>query len=355
MQAIAIAGSARGPARAVASCAAMAGTMAAMVSDGPGKGLRLARLPLPQVGEHDVLLKVAACGVCRTDLHILDGELPPHASPLVPGHEIVGTVVARGERAGRFPIGQRLGVPWLAGTCRHCDYCLAGRENLCDLAQFTGYDKNGGYAQYVAADERYCFCLPDRYDDLHAAPLLCAGLIGYRAYARAGSPGPLGLYGFGAAAHIITQLAVHLGREVYAFTRPGDQRSQQFARTLGAAWAGDASVRPPAMLGAAIIFAPDGALLPIALAASRKGADIVLAGIHMSDIPSMPYQRLWGERCVRSVANLTRADGEAFFGLASRFALQLVAVPFALENANEALAALREGRFDGAAVLLPPP
>lgn len=332
----------------------MARTMAAMVSDGPGKVLRHARLPIPEVGEHDILLRVAACGVCRTDLHILDGELPPHASSLVLGHEIVGIVENRGALAKRFAVGQRVGVPWLGWSCNRCDYCTSGRENLCDLARFTGYDRNGGYAEYTVADDRYCFALPEQYDDLHAAPLLCAGLIGYRAYAKAGTSGSLGIYGFGAAAHIITQIAVHHGREVYAFTRPGDLRSQQFARSLGAAWAGDTRSAPPMPLNAAIIFAPDGALLPLALAASKKGADIVCAGIHMSDIPSMPYQRLWGERCVRSVANLTRADGEAFFALASRVELNIVPVPFPLKDANAALSALREGSFDGAAVLQPP-
>jgi propanol-preferring alcohol dehydrogenase len=328
-------------------------TMAAMVCDGPGQPLRAARLPIPAVGERDVLIRVSACAVCRTDLHIVDGELAQHKRPVVPGHEIVGRVVSAGRSATRFATGQRVGVPWLGGTCRHCRYCMTQRENLCDHPVFTGYDRDGGYAEYAAADEDYCFALPERYDDLHAAPLLCAGLIGYRAYAMAGADGPLGIYGFGAAAHIITQLAVQLGRTVYAFTRQGNTRSQHFARSLGAAWAGDSEQAPPALLDAAIIFAPDGALVRQALAASAKGATVVCAGIHMSDIPLLPYSLLWGERCVRSVANLTRSDGERFFALAGKHQLTVHVTPYALAAANEALAALRAGRFDGAAVLVP--
>jgi propanol-preferring alcohol dehydrogenase len=328
-------------------------TMAAMVCDGPGRVLRAARLPIPTVGERDVLIRVAACAVCRTDLHIIDGDLAPHKRPVVPGHEIVGTVVGAGRSAKRFALGQRVGVPWLGGTCRHCRYCLAQRENLCDQPVFTGYDRDGGFAEYAAADEDYCFALPERYDDLHAAPLLCAGLIGYRAYAMAGAEGPLGIYGFGAAAHIITQLAVQMGRTVYAFTRQGDARSQEFARLLGAAWAGASGQAPPALLDSAIIFAPDGALVRQALAVSAKGATVVCAGIHMSDIPPLPYPLLWGERCVRSVANLTRADGERFFALADQYELKVTVTPYALADANEALAALRAGSFDGAAVLVP--
>jgi propanol-preferring alcohol dehydrogenase len=329
------------------------GTMAAMLCDGPGRPLRAARLPLAALGERDILVRVTACGVCRTDLHIVDGELPPHKTPVVPGHEIVGAVVAAGSAAARFAPGQRVGIPWLGGTCRHCRYCLAARENLCDQPLFTGYDRDGGYAEYAAADADYAFALPARYDDAHAAPLLCAGLIGYRAYAMAGAGGALGIYGFGAAAHIITQLAVHMGRTVYAFTRPGDDRSQQFARSLGAAWAGDAGQAPPVPLDAAIIFAPAGALVRDALAASAKGATVVCAGIHMSEIPPLPYALLWGERCVRSVANLTRADGERFLALAGQYALSVQVTPFALADANLALAALRSGSFDGAAVLVP--
>ena len=332
----------------------MASTMQAIRID-RANTLQAARVALPAVGDDDVLLQVAACGVCRTDLHILDGDLPAHARPLIPGHEIVGRVVAAGKHARRFATGQRVGVPWLGWTCGTCAYCLAGRENLCERARFTGYDRDGGYAQYAAADERFCFALPDRYDDAHAAPLLCAGLIGYRAYAMAAGDGPIGLYGFGAAAHIITQVAVHQGRTVYAFTRPGDSRSQQFARALGAAWAGASGDKPPHPLGAAIIFAPVGALVPLALAASAKGATIVCAGIHMSEIPSMPYALLWGERSVRSVANLTRKDGEDFFRLAAEHELRTVPVRFPLAAAADALSDLRQGRFDGAAVLIPAP
>ncbi len=328
-------------------------TMAAMLCERPGQPLRAARLPLPSLGEHDILVKVSACGVCRTDLHIVDGELAPHKAPVVPGHEIVGTVVAAGSAAARFAPGQRVGIPWLGGSCGHCRYCLGERENLCDRPVFTGYDRDGGYAEYAAADAAYAFALPACYDDVHAAPLLCAGLIGYRAYAMAGAEGTLGIYGFGAAAHIITQLAVQMGRTVYAFTRPGDARSQQFARSLGAAWAGEACQAPPAPLDAAIIFAPAGVLVRDALAASAKGATVVCAGIHMSDIPSLPYALLWGERCVRSVANLTRADGERFLALAGQYPLSVQATPFALADANAALAALRSGSVDGAAVLVP--
>ncbi len=328
-------------------------TMHAMVLDMPQTPLRATSLPIPSPSVHEILLRVTACGVCRTDLHILDGDLPPHKSPLILGHEVVGTVVACGERASRFPIGERVGVPWLAGSCRHCGYCLGQRENLCDDAIFTGYDRDGGYAEYAVADARYCFRLPERYDDMHAAPLLCAGLIGYRAYAMTGTARRLGLYGFGAAAHIIAQVACAQGKEIYAFTRPGDLRSQAFARTLGAAWAGGADAAPPALLDAAIIFAPDGALVPQALAATCKGATVVCAGIHMRDIPGFPYALLWGERTLRSVANLTRADGEAFFRVAEQIDIKTSPVAFALRDANHALASLREGRFDGAAVLVP--
>lgn len=333
---------------------AVTGTMDAMLVDRTG-ALHQARVPLPALGEHDVLLEVAACGVCRTDLHIIDGDLPAHGRPRIPGHEIVGRVVSMGRGARRFALGQRLGVPWLGSACGRCSFCLAGRENLCDTARFTGYDRDGGYAQYAAADERFCFALPERYDDVHAAPLLCAGLIGYRAYVAAGEDDPIGMYGFGAAAHIMTQLAVQLGRTVYAFTRPGDVHSQQFARSLGAAWAGASGDQPPHPLGAAIIFAPVGELVPAALAASAKGATIVCAGIHMSDIPSMPYALLWGERSVRSVANLTRKDGEDFFRLAEQHVLRTVPVRFPLAAAGDALNDLRHGRFDGAAVLMPTP
>lgn len=329
------------------------GTMLAMVLDAPGTPLRQARLPIPFPSEHEILLRVTACGVCRTDLHIADGELPMHKTALIPGHEVVGMVVHTGELAHQFEVGERVGVPWLAGSCGHCRYCRAQRENLCDRAIFTGYDRDGGYAEYALADARYCFSLPDRYDDRHAAPLLCAGLIGYRAYVMTGAAQRLGLYGFGAAAHIIAQVARAQGKEVYAFTRAGDLRSQNFARSLGANWAGAAGDELPVRLDAAIIFAPDGALVPQALAATGKGATVVCAGIHMRDIPAFPYALLWEERVLRSVANLTRADGEAFFNLARQVEIKTAPVAFALSDANRALASLREGRFDGAAVLLP--
>lgn len=329
------------------------GSMHAMLLDTPHAPLRSACVPTPAPGADEVLIHVTACGVCRTDLHIADGELPLHKTPLIMGHEVVGVVIEVGSQMRHFAIGDRIGVPWLGGSCCHCDFCDAGRENLCDDAHFTGYDRDGGYAEYAVADARYCFLLPARYDDLHAAPLLCAGLIGYRAYAMTGDAKRLGLYGFGAAAHIIAQVARQQGKQVYAFTRAGDLRSQQFALSLGAAWAGDSAAMPPVALDAAIIFAPLGALVPQALRATRKGATVVCAGIHMSDIPSFPYSLLWGERTVRSVANLTRADGEAFFALAEEIDIQSVPVPFALKDANQALAALRSGQFDGAAVLVP--
>jgi len=328
-------------------------TMMAMLLEAPGAPLRASRLPVPRPADDEVLIKVGACGVCRTDLHIVDGDLAPHLLPLVPGHEVVGTVVLAGAAVDRFEVGQRVGIPWLGGTCGHCPYCDSARENLCDSPVFTGYDRHGGYAEYAVADARYCFALPDSYDDVHAAPLLCAGLIGYRAYAMTGSAHRIGVYGFGAAAHIITQLALRQGREVYAFTRPGDSRSQQFALSLGANWAGASTDAAPALLDAAIVFAPDGALVPRALAASAKGAPVVCAGIHMRDIPGFPYSLLWGERSVRSVANLTRADGETFFALIAHYKVQTNPVVFALQDANAALDALREGSFDGAAVLVP--
>ncbi|WP_332879041.1 zinc-dependent alcohol dehydrogenase family protein [Massilia sp. S19_KUP03_FR1] len=324
--------------------------MSAMVLNAPATLLRQAQLAVPRARGHDILLKVGACGVCRTDLRVFDGELPAHLLPLVPGHEIVGKVVAMGDAAHRFRTGQRVGVPWLAGTCRLCAYCRDLRENLCAEATFTGYDRHGGFADYTLADERYCFALPDCYDDVHAAPLLCAGLIGYRAYAMVRSASRIGLYGFGAAAHILTQLAVHQGREIVAFTRPGDVRSQHFALSLGASWAGASNVMPPAPLDAAIIFAPDGALVPPALASVVRGGTVVCAGIHMSDIPAFPYALLWGER---TVANLTRADGEAFFALVSHGEIATVPVPYRLDEANDAVAALRAGKLDGAAVLVP--
>jgi propanol-preferring alcohol dehydrogenase len=330
-----------------------AGSMLAMQWQGPGQALRQVRLPIPACGEDEVLLRVLACGVCRTDLHIVDAELPPHRLPVVPGHEIVGELVQAGARVDRFKVGQRVGVPWLGGTCGHCPYCRAARENLCDQPVFTGCDRDGGYAQYALADARYCLAIPARYDAAHAAPLLCAGLIGYRAYVMAGAGRRLGLYGFGAAAHLLAQVALAQGREVYAFTRPGDLRTQRFALSLGVAWAGDSDADAPVPLDAAIIFAPLGALVPAALAACAKGGTVVCAGIHMSAIPSFPYALLWQERCLRSVANLTRADGAAFLALADRLPLQTVVTTFPLAEANRALAAVRDGSIDGAAVLIP--
>ncbi|MCW5592962.1 MAG: zinc-dependent alcohol dehydrogenase family protein [Burkholderiales bacterium] len=318
----------------------------------PGGPLAAVRRAAPAPGAGEVLLEVSACGVCRTDLHIVDGELPDARLPLVPGHEVVGRVAALGPGAGRFRIGERVGVPWLGGACGHCGHCGHGRENLCDDAVFTGYHRDGGYARYAVADERFCLAIPEAYDDAHAAPLLCAGLIGYRAYAMAPGAARLGLYGFGAAAHLVAQVALAEGREVFAFTRPGDARSRDFARSLGCQWAGGSDSAPPTPLDAALIFAPVGSLVPAALAATAKAGVVVCAGIHMSDIPAFPYRLLWGERVVRSVANLTRADGEAFMALAGRTPLDARPVPYPLERANEALEDLRRGAFDGAAVLL---
>jgi alcohol dehydrogenase, propanol-preferring len=327
--------------------------MLAMLLEQPRQPLRAAQVPIPVPTDHEVLIRVSACGVCRTDLHILDSDLPPHKLPLILGHEVVGTIVEVGNSVDLVRTGDRVGVPWLAGTCGHCSFCASSHENLCDTAIFTGYDRDGGYAEYMVADAGYCFHLPDQYDDAHVAPLLCAGLIGYRAYSMIGSAKRLGLVGFGAAAHIIAQVALKQGREVYAFTRPGDIYSQDFALSLGATWAGDSSATAPALLDAVIIFAPDGALVPQALAATSKGATVVCAGIHMSDIPGFPYSLLWGERTICSVANLTRADGEAFFEIAGQVDIKTVPVIFPLHQANEALEALRRGRFDGAAVLMP--
>jgi propanol-preferring alcohol dehydrogenase len=291
--------------------------------------------------------------VCRTDLHIADGDLPELRSPVVPGHEIVGVVAEVGASVERFRIGDRVGVPWLGWTCGHCDYCTGGRENLCATARFTGYHLDGGYADEAVADARYCFALPDRYADAAAAPLLCAGLIGYRALVHAGDARRLGIYGFGAAAHIVAQVARWQGRELYAFTRPGDVDAQAFAKSLGAAWAGDSSQAPPEPLDAAILFAPVGALVPAALRAVAPGGTVVCAGIHMSDIPAFPYEILWGERTIRSVANLTRRDGEEFLAIAPQVPVRTEVETFALERANEALARLREGRITGAAVVVP--
>jgi len=327
-------------------------TYLAMRLPRPGRPLEAVRLGRRDPGPGEVRIAVGACGVCRTDLHIVDGELPPVHSPVVPGHEIVGRIEATGAGATRFRVGDRVGVPWLGGTCGHCGYCASHRENLCDTPVFTGYHRDGGYAECAIADERFCLALPDGYDDLHAAPLLCAGLIGFRAWRLAGKAQRVGLYGFGAAAHLLAQVARAEGREVFAFTRTGDTRSQDFARALGCAWAGDAGELAPAPLDAAILFAPAGELVPAALAATAKGGTVVCAGIHMSDIPAFPYRLLWGERTVRSVANLTREDGEAFLALAGRVAIDARPVPYRLERANEALDDLRRGAFDGAAVLV---
>jgi alcohol dehydrogenase, propanol-preferring len=328
--------------------------MRAMLLDRQRAPLREATIPTPVPGEGQVLLRVAACGICRTDLHVLDGDLTDPKLPLVLGHEIVGTVVDIGAGADRLALGSRVGVPWLGWTCGTCPYCLAGRENLCNGARFHGYTLDGGYAEYVVADARYCFSLPETVDDAHAAPLLCAGLIGHRALRAAGDVATIGLYGFGAAAHIVAQIARAEGRRVFAFTRPGDEEKQAFARALGAEWAGGSDELPPEPLGAAILFAPVGSLVPAALRAVDKGGIVVAAGIHMSEIPAFPYDILWQERVVRSVANLTRADGVEFFA-------QLARIPpvhtdiriYPDTDANLALDDLREGRFPGAAVLVP--
>ena len=330
-------------------------SMLAMTADTAGRRLAATRLPVPSVGTHDVLLKVLACGVCRTDLHVVDGDLAEHRPGVVPGHEIVGQVVALGPEASRFAMGDRVGVPWLGGACGQCSYCAMLRENLCDRPVFTGYDRDGGFAEYAAADERFCFALPPSYDDAHAAPLLCAGLIGFRAW-RMANENPvrrLGLYGFGAAAHIVCQVAVAQGQEVFAFTREGDERGQAFARSLGAYWAGGSQSAPPQPLDAAIIFAPVGEIVPLALQATRKGGVVVCAGIHMSPIPAMEYRLLWGERVLRSVANLTRADGDGFFDLlaASPVKTHVECVPLA--DGNEGLQAVRSGAANGAIVLVP--
>jgi len=322
--------------------------MRAMVFDAPGKPLRLADLPVPDPGPGEVLLEIDACAVCRTDLHIVDGELADPKLPLVPGHQIVGRVAGGGQR---FGAGERVGIPWLGWTDGDCRYCRSGRENLCDHARFTGYQLDGGYAEYAVADERFCFPLPESYSDVHAAPLLCAGLIGYRSLRQAGDGERLGFYGFGASAHIVAQVARHQGRRVFAFTRAGDEEGQRFARSLGAEWAGGSDERPPEELDAAIIFAPVGALVPAALRALAKGGVVVCAGIHMSDIPSFPYELLWGERGLRSVANLTRLDGEEFLRLAPKVPVNTEVEAFALDEANEALRRLRAGEIRGSAVL----
>ena len=320
-----------------------------MVLDAPNTPLRAAQLVEPELGDGQVLLAVHACGVCRTDLHIVDGELSHPKLPLVPGHQIVGEVLTGGER---FEPGARVGVPWLGWTCGECRFCLAGAENLCDRARFTGYDVDGGYAELAVADERFCFPVPESYPDEQAAPLLCAGLIGYRSLRLAGDPERIGLYGFGASAHIVCQVAVAQGRQVYAGTRAGDDETQEFARSLGATWAGDALAGPPDELDAVIVFAPAGPLVPAALTHIRKGGSVVCAGIHMSDIPAFPYEALWGERVIRSVANLTRADGDEFLALAPAVPVRTEVETFPLEDANQALDRLRRGELRGAAVLV---
>jgi propanol-preferring alcohol dehydrogenase len=325
--------------------------MRAMVLERAREPLRSAELPDPEPAGDQVLISVNACGVCRTDLHIADGELERPKLPLVPGHQVVGTVVEAGEEAERFAAGQRVGVPWLGWTCGECRYCLSGRENLCDRARFTGYDVDGGYAELAVADERFCFPIPEGYPDEQAAPLLCAGLIGYRALRLLGDAERIGFYGFGASAHILCQVAAHQGRRVFAFTRAGDAEGQAFARELGAEWAGSSDEAPPEPIDGAIVFAPIGSLMTAALRASAKGARIISAGIHMSDIPSFPYEQLWGERTLGSVANLTRRDGEEFLALAPQVPVRTEVEIHPLENANEALDSIRSGSLRGAAVL----
>lgn len=318
----------------------------------PGDALAWERRPIPIPGPGQVLLQVRACGVCRTDLHLIDGELPDPRLPIVPGHEIVGVVIACGEGVN-YTRGTRLGVPWLGYTCGSCEFCSSGRENLCDRAAFTGYQIDGGFAQHTVADARYCFELPAALDDAHAAPLLCAGLIGYRAWRMAGDARRLGIFGFGAAAHLVAQVAIAKGQDVYAFTRPSDLGAQRFALQLGAQWAGSSESAAPVPLDAAIIFAPVGSLVPAALRAVRKGGAVICGGIHMSDIPALPYSLLWGERSIRSVANLTRQDGVEFLALAAEIGIQPSVELFPLDRGNEALARVRDGSLNGAAVLIP--
>jgi propanol-preferring alcohol dehydrogenase len=326
--------------------------MRAMLFEKAGQPLHSAELPVPQAGAGHVLIRVRACAVCRTDLHIIDGELNEPELPLIPGHEIIGVVEKIGKEATRFKLGDRVGVPWLGWTCGHCEFCVSGRENLCDEARFTGYTLDGGYAEYAVADPRFCFAIPDSYSDAEAAPLLCAGLIGYRSLVKAGQGKRLGIYGFGAAAHIIAQVAKFQNREIYAFTRPADEAAEKFALGLGAVWAGSSSEPPPVKLDAAIIFAPAGELVPQALRGLKKGGTVVCGGIHMTDIPSFPYSILWQERSICSVANLSRRDAEEFLPLAARIPVRTEVQTFPLERANEALEKLRSGQVNGAAVLL---
>ena len=325
--------------------------MRAMMLDAAHRSLRCTDVEVPAPGPDQVLIRVRACAVCRTDLHVVDGDLTEPKLPLIPGHEIVGHIAAVGQNVDRFAVGDRVGVPWLGWTCGTCAFCRSGKENLCVRARFTGYQIDGGYGEFTVADQRYCFAIPTGYSDVEAAPLLCAGLIGYRSLRMAGDARRLGLYGFGAAAHIIAQVARWQGREVYAFTSPGDTEAQNFARSLGAVWAGGSDQPPPQMLDAAIIFAPVGPLVPAALRAINRGGTVVCAGIHMSPIPSFPYEILWGERVVRSVANLTRRDGDEFLDLAPKVPVRTRPLPYRLEQANQALDDLRAGRLNGAAVL----
>lgn len=326
--------------------------MRAMILVQPKTPLQKKDLPLPKPEAGQVLIQVEACGVCRTDLHIYDGELTHPKLPLVLGHQIVGKIAKLGPNCPHFAIGQRVGVPWLGKSCEHCSYCQAGQENLCETGLYTGYQLNGGFAEYCVADEKYLFPIPDHYTSIHAAPLLCAGMIGFRTLRLAGDGKRLGFYGFGAAAHILIQVARYQGREVYAFTRPGDAQAQDFANSLGAVWAGDSTQKPPVELDAALIFAPAGELVPIALQAIKKGGSVVCAGIYMSDIPSFPYAWLYGERVIRSVTNLTREDGKLFFDLLQKAHIETIVNPYPLENANEALMDLKKGKLSGSAVLV---
>lgn len=326
--------------------------MKAMVFTNPGKPLELREVPIPEPGKDQLLIRVRACGICRTDLHIIDGELGDPKLPLIPGHQIVGVVEKTGKHVAGHKDGDKVGVPWLGRTCGECEFCRSGRENLCDQAQFTGYQIDGGFAEYTVADSRFCFPVPEGYPDTQAAPLLCAGLIGYRSYRMTGEARTLGFYGFGSAAHILTQVALNQGRRIYAFTRPGDTGGQKFARSKGAVWAGGSDELPPEKPDAAIIFAPAGPLVPQALKVVKKGGTVVCAGIHMSDIPSFPYKDLWEERSIRSVANLTRKDGEEFMKLAPEVPVQSEVTTYPLENANEALEDLRNGKFNGSGVLI---
>ncbi|MEP4146127.1 MAG: zinc-dependent alcohol dehydrogenase family protein [Halioglobus sp.] len=327
------------------------GVMRAMMMKQPGHPLELVETQIPAAGPQQLLVRVTACGICRTDLHVLDGELSAPKFPLIPGHQIVGYIEGLGAGVTGFEIGERVGIPWLGGSCEQCDYCREHKENLCDEALYTGYQINGGFAEYTVANANYCFSIPDTFGDLEAAPLLCAGLIGYRSYRPAMDAGIIGLYGFGAAAHILIQLAKFRGQKVFAFTREGDEQAQQFASQLGADWAGDSGQKPPEEMDAAIIFAPAGELVPMSLKSLRKGGKVICAGIHMSDIPSFPYADLWHERSIQSIANLTRRDGEEFLPLAASVPITTEVHQYPLERANEALSDLRTGRFTGAAVL----